>query len=377
MPGESTTATAATAASTRTRIAARSFERLDFRVALGEEWDSNALRAISSGAIGTGGSGSPPSGPAVGDAVTRLLVDAGGGLDLALGHSLDVEYVLGAKRFATRESEDLLVHDLRASTLHRLSERVSLGPWGVFRASRSRSSARDYSLGAGGLRADYQLTGAVTLEAGGSFFAFEFKPDPHLSYTGPTASGEVVVKPSSRLAFTLHLDYSWRFYARNGLVTSASRGTTLCEDPAEACTPIKRQDRETAVALRGAYRGFVITGAEYLFRAQRSNSDYENTDRHRFSGFLTVPLPFEVTGNLVAAIQINTGVSVTQTRLPFDDDENQNSLQAQLSRRLTDAVGLEVRYALFANQFSTAGVRFFRQTFYLGVSYRLSAQRGP
>ena len=118
---------------------------------------------------------------------------------------------------------------------------------------------------------------------------------------------------------------------------------------------------------------FVI-GLRYLLRLQRSNSELENIDRHRISLQGTVELPWALMLNVLAGLQINTGVSVTDTRYLAEDDENQNSVQVQLGRALSEDLGLEARYALFANQFTTAEVDFLRHTVYLGLRYRAGTE---
>src|SRR5262249_50096234 len=125
---------------------------VSFRVALGEEWDTNARRVIT-GNVGILEGASLPSGPVVGDALTRLLADTQASFKLAPDHVLNLGYVLGAKRFYQYGSEDLLVHDLSFGSTHAFTDWLTLASWGTFRASRIRSGTRDYSLGTLGLGA--------------------------------------------------------------------------------------------------------------------------------------------------------------------------------------------------------------------------------
>jgi len=142
------------------------------------------------------------------------------------------------------------------------------------------------------------------------------------------------------------------------------------------CTPRLRRDTEVQLAAGVTYRGGILVGGQYLLRRQRSTSELENVDRHRLTLFGTVGLPLDLTLSGLAALQINTGASLTDNRFLAEDDENQNSLQLQLRRPLFEGLSIEARYALFANQFSTAAANFVRHTVYLGVSYRVGLLDG-
>lgn len=358
--------------------------RISLRVAAGEEWDSNARRAVSASARVVGAA--LPSGDVVGDALTRFLADVEGDVPIARAHALHLGYVLGAKHFYRYGSEDLVVHELSAATTHALTDRLSLETWGTARASRIRSAVRDYSLGTLGAGARFRPIPELALAANAGLIAFDFKPEERFSYAGPSAGGEVSFLPIRRLELTARGDYTLRIYRGQALVpgtTTDAQGQTVtvvtfCDGKGDqlrppACTPVARQDGELALLARAAYRGAVIASIEYLYRRQRSTSDLEDVDRHRVSAAATVPLPLEITANLLAALQINAGAAATQALYLAEDDENQNSLELQLSRAIQDGLVLEVRYALFANQFTTAPVSFFRQTIYVGLSYRIGS----
>lgn len=359
--------------------------KLDFRLALGEEWDTNARRVVT-GNLAILEGASLPSGPVVGDGLTRFLADTEASFILTPHHQAQIAYVLGAKRFYTYGSEDQLIHDLSVGTQHSFADWFWLSTWGTFRASRIRSGTRDYSLGTLGLGLNARPIDLVTIAVSGGVVGFDFKPEERLSYAGPFVGGEVSLHPTARLNFAARVDQYWRTYSGNALVRgtidnpdgSQTEVVTFCDGKdtpsilPPSCTQMTRNDTELAFALRGAYRGWIQVGGEYLLRVQRSNSDLEDLDRHRLSAFATFPLPLELTGNILAALQINNGISLTQTKFLAEDDENQNSVQAQLGRDLTESLTAQLRYALFANQFSTAPISFLRQTVYLGISYRFA-----
>lgn len=323
-------------------LTAGSKSALAFRLAVGSEWDTNARRAIGTDAS-----------PVVGDGVARLVAELGTVLAPMPEHTIELGYVLGAKRFFKQSNEDLLVHNLTASTDHQLTNSLFASTFGSLRASRMRSSARDYSLGAAGGSFAFQPFEDFTAAVLGSFTDFDFVPSDMYSYSGPTAGLDASYRVWSSFNVGARGQYSWRNY----------RGVDLDGD--------ERDDTERLLSVRAIYRDRVRAAIEYSVRIQRSTSSLENIDRHRISLLASIPLFFDIAANLSAALQLNVGTSVTDTLLLAEDDENQNNLQLGLSRKIAGALAFEVRYALFANRFTTVDVTFIRQTLYAGVSYRL------
>lgn len=168
----------------------------------------------------------------------------------------------------------------------------------------------------------------------------------------------------------------WRAYQGYAyrVVPSAdgqSYDAVRCDGSDERCARMLRTDTEVDLGFRASYRGTFIVGGEALLRLQRSTSELEVIDRYRLSAYATVPLPLELTLSLIGALQYNHGLSASQQIYVAEDDENQNSLEVQLGRRIFAALRVDLRYALYANEFATASARFLRQTVYLGVSYAL------
>lgn len=307
---------------------------LEFRLAAGTEWDTNAKRATGTGNTSING-----------DGVARLIAELGSSIPIDEGNHLTLGYVLGAKRFFKQSTEDLLVHNLTGSTDHKLSSLFSGGAFGSYRASRMRSGVRDYSLGLAGasvaVRPHDQLVGSVHA----SWIDFEYVPNSALSYDGPTTGLDVAFALGSGFLAGARGQYAWRDYSRT------------------------RDDTELLLAPRFAYRGKIRAAVDYILRVQRSTSDLENVTRHRFSATAALPMFFETTANISAALQIQRGSSTDP--LLVEDDENQSYVQVGLSRKLGDVLAVELRYALFAIKFTTSGSDFIRQTFYAGLSYRL------
>lgn len=371
--------------------------QLKLRVTLGSEWDSNAKRAIPNNQQNPLPNASRPD-DVVQDGLARLLIDVGANLKLHERHRVRLGYVLGAKRFFTQDTEDLLVHDLRLSSIHGFTRWLSASVQGTLRASRIRSGRRDYNLGLATGVLSFRLHQTLDLNLNGGFNYFHFPIETHFDYLGPRAGGGLAWRPIRGLSVNAELNHVWRDYNSNALVrtqiiyvddpsTPGVDESLLNNDPrnnfdatfcdtaptpyvVRICEPIERKDREVQVSAGVVYRGGFIVGGQYLLRIQRSTSALERIDRHRVSAFATVGLPYGITVNAIGALQFNNGLSVTDSEFLAEDDENQNSLQAGVRYELFDNVTIELRYALFANQFSTNDISFIRQTVYLGLGYR-------
>lgn len=326
-----------------TELAPRAGKALAFRLAAGTEWDTNARRAI-----GTSLS------PVVGDGVARLVAELESQFQIERDHLVELGYLLGAKRFFTQSTEDLLIHNLTASTQHQLSRTFTATTLGWLRASRMRSGARDYSLAVAAATLQLHLFDSVTIAALGDWTSFAFPPDRSLSYKGPTAGGDVAWRVLDDFVVGGRMQYTWRDF--RGVVIGGTEG---------------RNDTELLLTARASYQGLIRATLDYTWRKQRSNSQFEDVDRHRITVVASIPLVDGFAANVSATLQINVGTAISDPLLLAEDDENQNSVVVGLSRNLSDALSAEVRYALFANRFSTVDASFLRQTFYAGLSYRV------
>lgn len=377
----------AVAATSSTAPSAPARGKVELRVATGAEWDTNARRSVTGADTDPAANSARPA-VVVPDGLMRLLLDANGQFQLWDRHTLALGYTMGAKRFFQEGTEDLWAHDFGASTQHLFTEGLSGGLSGNLRSSRIRNGSRDYWLGMVGAHLEWSPSSILDLDLTGSYLWFGFRSDDHFDYGGPRGGIGATLRPIPRLSISVHGDLVHRRYGKNGLVVATATiagadGTfpslpypIYCESRSElpdgyVCTPRLRRDTELQLAAGITYRGALLIGAQYLLRRQRSTSELENIDRHRVTIFATVGLPFELTLSGLAALQLNTGASLTDNRFLAEDDENQNSLQVQLRRPLFEGLSVEARYALFANQFSTASASFVRHTVYLGVSYRV------
>ncbi len=361
------------------------------RVAAGSEWDTNARRAIQGEAVeGTVVAFPNANRPfeVVSDGLVRVVLDAAGGVRFGDRHGLRGHYVLGAKRFVEETTEDLLVQEIGITSMHQLTDPVRLSIDGTYKGSRVRSGLRDYDVITAGSGLTVRLSDALQADLQLRVTRFMFAVEPRFDYWGPRASVGLVYRPVTKFTVSLRGGGVGRFYDGRALVEGVlidtsqpedqnDRILTFCENPEaerEAgyeCTPAgKRQDFEILGSLSFSYRGPFLLGAQYLLRLQRSNSDFENIDRHRIELTATFGLPGKITVNILGALQLNQGVSITDQKFLADADENQNSVNVGIQRPIAPHLYLEGRYALFTNQFSTAQVSFVRHTVYVGLGYR-------
>lgn len=355
----------------------------------GPEIDTNARRSVSGDASTVFGPGRGEG--EVTDGLLRMLLDAQANLRIGARHQVYAGYVLGAKRFLTEDSEDLLTHTLSLESQHELGSTFDVGLSGWLRSSRMRSERRDYDLGIVTVRAGARVSEQVRVEVGADLRAFGFDIQPKFDFWGPQAFVRVRWRPTSALSFFVRGALAHRRYAGFALVTGTRELAdgqveelpVFCDgDPAEVafdCEPAgPRRDFEGQVQVGGRLRaGPLLLRGGYLVRLQRSTGVIQDIDRHRIFAQVTWALPvWRLTTNLMAALQLNNGLSdVSQQTIVAEDDENQNSVRLQLRRPLGAHVDAELHYALFANQFGSADVRFLRQTVSLGVRVHFDGSR--
>ena len=363
--------------------------RLSLRVATGAEWDTNPPRAVDTEVQFLPDASRPASGDVAGDGLVRVLVDTSLDVTLTKLDRARLFYLLGAKRFFEQDAEDLLVHELGVSSGHRLLPGLSVEASATWRQSHIRSSNRDYAIGLAGGALRVRLAKGLSAAVGGRYTAFDFLPVPGLGHAGPRLTADLSWRPARRFAIRGAVEHAWLHYAMNALAPIIVRDAndrvhkvyTFCDgsdgiEPPD-CVPRSRDDTELSVGLSASYRGPIIVGGEVRARLRRSTSALEDIDRYRLSAYATIPLPGALILQVMGAVQLNDGLSVTQAKYLAEDDENQNRVEVQLSRKLGGAVSVEARYSLFANEFATAAAHFIRQTAYLGLSVQLPGDETP
>jgi len=332
------------------------------RVSVGSELDTNARREIEQLAdeIQT-------------DGLLRVVVDGFGRLELGRQWRLSGQLLAGGKRFFEQSSEDQWAQ-LTNVELTKTIGRVTFGPAGTFRISRVRRGVRDYALQRGQVRAEANLGAGWVSGAWGGYLAYQFEPEPAFSHAGPGGGLFVRQQLSEAFLWTAWFDGFWRDFDGPILISDdVGGGRRILCDPAVAVRCPDREDSELRWGVQLRYRGPVLAGVSYQLARQRSNSEapLEDVDRHRISGFATVPLLWDVLLSVQAALQVFDGDSPTGELLLGDEDEDRNNVQVQLRRPLFAQVDLEVRYAYYANQLGGGSdLDLSRHTVFAGVSVR-------
>ena len=360
---------------------------VDVRLSSGGEYDTNALRAISQRSENAVLPNQNLT--VVSDGLVRTALTGAGTLliDRRGQHVVSGQLIIGSKQFLNRSSEDLLVQNLGLTFTSHLPGPFQLLIDAKGRLSRIRNNLRDYNQGS--LRAEltWQIF-RLSLGLSGGFQTFRFLPEKNFSYHGPRVGLRLRWPFSPSLRFEFQTRVSRRVYPRALVLTTVSNSPdpvpilSFCEDMDELegvgleCQPVSpRRDTEYTSRLSIRYVGDVRLTASYQLGLQRSNSTLENLNRHRFTVSTSIALPWELNLSVRGALQINDGTSQTERQLLAEDDENQNSLQAQLQRKMTRIISAELRYALFVNQFGSSNVVFERHAIYFGLALHAQTPR--
>lgn len=360
----------------QTTSATTTASTIQARFTSGAEWDTNAQRAVNEGQTPL---------PAFqnlrveGDGLARITADISGQIVPSRRLAAWLGYQLGAKRFVRERSQDFFTHQFFAQGAWFVSDAATLGASGSFRLSRIRSGLRDYNIGSGSAYARWTIVDGLSIGATGVFTGFRYLFDDHFDYRGPSFGGDVLFTPTERVRIFAGGVHHWRDYARNGLVPTVVAGgnpiPTFCDElyaPSGtiSCTPTPREDTEVDVFVGARYTGPFQVGGQYRLRVQRSNSPYENTDRHRLTFDVTFSIVDDLTATAIATLQLNNQTAITDTLQQAEDDENRNSASLGLRYAATDNIAVDLRYAVYVEQFSTNTASYLRQLFYLGLGYR-------
>lgn len=345
------------------------------RFTSGAEWDTNAERAVRAGEMPLAAFGDLEE---VGDGLARVTADVSGRVMPTRSLVAWLGYQLGAKRFAREQSQDFFTHQFFGQGAWFAADAWTLGVSGSFRLSRIRSALRDYNIGSGSAYVRWSPRRDLSIAATGTFTGYRYLLDDHFDYRGPSAGLEATFAPISRLTISGGATHHWRNYSRNGLTLTNDSGRTFasfCDelfapDDDTFCAGAIRRDTEIDLSIGARYVGTIQFGGQYRLRAQRSTSDYENTDRHRLTADVTFGILDDLQATVLAVLQFNNQTSVTDTLQQAEDDENRNNLSLGLRYALSDHLALDLRYALYVEQFSTNDASYLRQLFYLGLGYR-------
>ena len=351
------------------------------RVSTGLEYDSNATRT----AVDDKGAS---------DALIRTLAN------LKLSTSLDRhriigDFTVGAKTFAKKLQEDLIVEDFRLRTLHGFGKNWSFSLRGLGRARQTRNGLRDYYLASGQAYIQYshiltkentsgsgtdltnsKIKTALIYSLSSSLSNLHYPPNDQFDYVQPALlSGVTLDRKPYRLS--LNLSYSWRDYAGEASTLRSEDDSTPvpCERQRNvSCTVGARSDRELSFGGSFSYTGKFLWTLSYLFVQQDSNLSLAEVTRHKFATKLTIPIFDKLSLSVMGTLQNNNAEVVADTVNIITEDGIQNSVQAQIRYLLSEHFSLEARYGLYSNLVESASP-FVRQTIYFGIVLRNSEQK--
>ncbi len=294
------------------------------------------------------------------DATASLVVD--GQAQVARGPLRAFgDLSLGGRGFLRYGAENVFVSagtaELELQALETLS--VSLLGSGKDR----RGGQRDYTDGVGQALVTWAPDRRLQVRLRGGLHGFAYRPNPDYGFTAVEWGGTL----------------SWRFDARHRVLGALDTGTRTYPSLARDETGVppggapRRQDGMLSASAAYEYRGPVRVRADYAWTEQRSNSFGETNLRHRLSALVGMRLPWELTAVVTGALQwtrFPDGIFLSSDILLANDEENANSVSLRLARPVSDAVDVELRYALFQYQLPANQLSYQRQVAFAGVSAR-------
>ncbi len=341
------------------------------RAAVGPEIDTNARRQIEL-------PDEPPDDTdfdlpsVVTDGLLKVVIDGGGRIRLGRGWELHGQLLAGAKRFVNESTEDQWAQLLSAGLAKRWG-RVVIGTDGSFRISRMRRAVRNYSWQQARLQTEVDLGAGWAVGGWAGWFAYQFEPREEFTYSGP--QGGVFGRYAFARPWTLYAWVDgWLKDYDSTILVGTPVGPRFCEAEEPDCAD--REDTELRTGIRVQWSGKVVGALGYDLRLLRSNSEppLEDLDLHRVSGFVSVPVVWEILATARCALQLRFGDSPTFDLALGDEDENRNKCQLQVRRPITPALDFDIRYAAYWYRIeggpSAPDLEYLRQTVFAGISFR-------
>jgi hypothetical protein len=269
---------------------------------------------------------------------------------------------LGGKLFASQHDADLIAARMELAARLRL-----VGPlFGSLQAGgkdlTERGHVRDYDTAHAGGGLDsllfglrFQASGGYALVAPRSLLSRAF------SARGPTAAVTGTFTTDDRShAVSLGWDLWYRRFPR-------------WFDPGEP--GVARTDAAHTVTLGWQHKGDFVFGAGYAFTLNQSTVRGAIYQRHRIFFRGALEMPFDITGALQGQLQLSRypeGIFVGE-QLLGDNDENQSSMEARLTRPMGEKwdlfLGLSVYGSELAGQ-TGPDYTFLRGVLMVGLSWR-------
>jgi hypothetical protein len=321
----------------------------------GQEVDTNPLRVV--------GDGSPT------DTATRLLGT------WSLRHRIGASGVgvwsanVGGRLLLETRAETAVVSQLRHSERFRIHPQWSAG-WAVDGKDRTEQDGfRDYRRG--GLSMDVnRAIGLIDLSLQSSWQAFQFKPNPSLSWHGPQGAIGLDVYATDWLTVQGRQSVGVRFVGEDALEET--------DEGAVALQGVSREDVLVSSSLRVNLAWSVMLldlGGNLVWN--RSNTFGREYRRQVVDAQLTLNPAGNLFARVAGQLQRTTFPDTAFVDDSFAlDDENRNQLSVSLENPIGhESVTVELRSTWWADAFTGDETdRYMRWVGYLGVAWRGRAE---
>lgn len=313
------------------------------------------------------------------------------------GRQMSAALDLGGKRFARTNAEDTVVGRLSLRWAGVFGPGVVLGAEGSYKDKLQRGDpwrgvegdpdlacrppTEDGSDGYRCNRRDYRQGAVVgsfekrhgswTLRGRGGASLFDYKPNRQFSYGGPDMSLAVGRPLGERHSLQARVGASRRHYHSDSVTYRVvpSGGSIVVQEIAEP-----RVEGVLSGAFGWRYRGPVLLSGNVVLASSRNNGDGMDVFRARAEVTGAMRLGSSTTLVASGAFQIAhypDGNVFRRISLLGDEDERQNSVALQATRRLTDSVSLVIKVQAFANEFSGDTLPFRRQVAHGGFRWSM------
>lgn len=348
--------------------------RYDLRGEVGGEYDSNVHRTEIIDGIANA--------PIVGSPLARVALNGHLADVVADGQQVAVSATLAGKVFTApgARDEDVLLAATSARWRMAVGEKSGLGLQALYYEAFQRASSdpadapdrRDFRSLTPTLSFDSRVGSNAVLAGSAGYRSFVFKSDLDFDFHGPVGS----------------LDLRWTREAADGasdleLTLGASGERRAFSGPAinpSVASPPLRRDTFLVGHIDLTHAGRVLLGGGYALQWNGSNSYGDALTRHVLALRFATALPFgcylAARGELILAQYhdpVALGQNPTTGQLLSIDDENRNSLRADLTRALSERMQLLARYTIYANEIglSSSVAHYRRQTFLLSLAFAL------
>ncbi len=272
-------------------------------------------------------------------------------------------YDLAGRKFASRpaSAEDTLIQNLSAEALAPVLRTLSAGLTGRIRDRRGAD--REYSDLLGLLVFDLTPDARLGVRLEGGAHRFLFRDGPY-SFSAPSATLTVRARLARRHQLSVFGNFEPRTFNANTNPNPA--------DP-EPPPPTTRRDSFFTVGAAYSYKGPFVLTAGYAYVDSSSNSFGETVRLHRLTATAGVRLPWKLTLLASGTLRLATypeGIYYPSLQVQLaEDDENASSLMLKLVRPIDARLEVDLRYAIYGNNFPTVDFVYRRQVASVGLTF--------